>query len=223
MASFARPALLQREWTVEEHELFAARKEFELLKLLSRDRKALATARRLGFTTSAGKPHSHNAMASGAAASAAPSTAGADVSSAPSDAMADHPPRRAAPRARRPQPQSHQPKVAAAAIAGHGESMAAPTSRVAGASPARSQNARQRRSSARSARHYARRRQAARLVLHSRTLAVLFALKLRRLARLRRDLRDLDELSDAAQTGCAQLLRAPTAKRGPGGPVQQQQ
>jgi len=48
MASFARPALPQREWTVEEHALFAARKEFELLKLLSRDRKALAAARRLG-------------------------------------------------------------------------------------------------------------------------------------------------------------------------------
>ena len=79
MASFARPALLQCEWTVEEHALFAARKEFELLKLLSRDRKALATARRLGFMASAGKPHPHNAMASNAAASAAPSTAGAYV------------------------------------------------------------------------------------------------------------------------------------------------
>ena len=50
-------------------------------------------------------------------------------------------------------------------------------------------------------------------MLHSRTLAVLFALKLRRLARLRRDLRNLNELSDAPQTGYAQLLRAPTAKR----------
>jgi hypothetical protein len=29
MASFARSALPQREWTAEEHALFAARKEFE--------------------------------------------------------------------------------------------------------------------------------------------------------------------------------------------------
>ena len=48
MASFAgrRPS---RSWTVEECAVFAARKEFELLKLLSTDKKALATARRLGF------------------------------------------------------------------------------------------------------------------------------------------------------------------------------
>ena len=46
MASFAvRPS---RPWSVEESAMFAARKEFELLKLLSTDKKALATARRLG-------------------------------------------------------------------------------------------------------------------------------------------------------------------------------
>ena len=33
MASFARPALPQRAWTIEEHALFAARREFELLML----------------------------------------------------------------------------------------------------------------------------------------------------------------------------------------------
>ena len=60
MASFARSALPQREWTVEECALFAARKEYELLKLLSTDRKAFATARRLGFMRSAGHPHSRN-------------------------------------------------------------------------------------------------------------------------------------------------------------------
>ena len=61
MASFARSALppRRREWTVEEHALFAARKEFELLRLLSTDKKALATARRLGFSTIAGHPQSH--------------------------------------------------------------------------------------------------------------------------------------------------------------------
>jgi hypothetical protein len=58
MASFAgrRPSRL---WTVEECAVFAARKEFELLKLLATDKGALATARRLGFSTSAGHPHSH--------------------------------------------------------------------------------------------------------------------------------------------------------------------
>ena len=41
----ARPS---RSWSVEESAMFAARKEFELLKLLATDKKALATARRLG-------------------------------------------------------------------------------------------------------------------------------------------------------------------------------
>jgi hypothetical protein len=61
MASFARSALppRRREWTVEEHALFAARKEFELLRLLSTDKKALAAARRLGLSTIAGHPQSH--------------------------------------------------------------------------------------------------------------------------------------------------------------------
>ena len=54
-----RPA--GREWTVEEAALFAARRDFELLRLLSTDQRALATARRLGYTTAAaakmaGKP-----------------------------------------------------------------------------------------------------------------------------------------------------------------------
>ena len=67
MASFARSALppRRREWTVEEHALFAARKEFELLRLLSTDKKALATARRLGLSTTAAnpQPHSHSGAA----------------------------------------------------------------------------------------------------------------------------------------------------------------
>ena len=67
MASFARSVLppRQREWTVEEHALFAARKEFELLRLLSTDKRALATARRLGFSTTVAQPqpHSHSGAA----------------------------------------------------------------------------------------------------------------------------------------------------------------
>jgi hypothetical protein len=49
MASFlraARPA--GREWTVEEAAVYAARRDFELLKLLSTDKRALRTARMLG-------------------------------------------------------------------------------------------------------------------------------------------------------------------------------
>jgi hypothetical protein len=50
MASFLRSAAPpRREWSLEEAALFAVRKEFELLKLLSTDKMALATARRLGF------------------------------------------------------------------------------------------------------------------------------------------------------------------------------
>ena len=43
----ARPA--GREWTVEEAAVYAARRDYELLKLLSGDKKALRTARVLGM------------------------------------------------------------------------------------------------------------------------------------------------------------------------------
>eukprot|EP00966_Prymnesium_polylepis_P209554 4854316-Prymnesium_polylepis.1 len=52
MASFARSAAPRAEWTIAEATLFAARKEYELLRLLSADKKALATARRLGLRPS---------------------------------------------------------------------------------------------------------------------------------------------------------------------------
>ena len=48
MASFARSPAPRTEWTIAEAALFAARKEYELLRLLSADKKALATARRPG-------------------------------------------------------------------------------------------------------------------------------------------------------------------------------
>jgi hypothetical protein len=44
---------------VEQCALFAARKEYELLKLLASDKKAMAAARRLGFSRGAGQPLSH--------------------------------------------------------------------------------------------------------------------------------------------------------------------
>ena len=43
----ARPA--GREWTVEEAAVYAARRDFELLKLLATDKRALRTARVLGM------------------------------------------------------------------------------------------------------------------------------------------------------------------------------
>ena len=51
MASFARSPALRTEWTIAEAALFAARKEYELLRLLSADKEALpvATACRLGL------------------------------------------------------------------------------------------------------------------------------------------------------------------------------
>ena len=50
MASFLRAARpTGREWTVEEAAVYAARRDFELLKLLATDKRALRTARVLGM------------------------------------------------------------------------------------------------------------------------------------------------------------------------------
>ena len=46
MASFVRSARPRLTWSMEDTARFAARKEYELLVLLSKDKKALATARR---------------------------------------------------------------------------------------------------------------------------------------------------------------------------------
>ena len=203
MASFARLALPQRAWTIEEHALFAARKEFELLKLLSTDNKALATARRLGFMTNAGHPQSHTAAASRAAAPAALSAAGADDSSTPSRTTTAT--RRAASRARRTRQANPQPQPPPPLAAGVGGTAGGALSRghSADGPSATIGSARQRRSAARSAlRHAARRR-----LIRSQMLAILFALKLRRRARLHRGLAELEELAvpdhpgDAAKRG----------------------
>ena len=81
MASFAvRPS---RPWSVEESAMFAARKEFELLKLLSTDKKALATARRLGaFRPQPQPPSPAVAAGAGKAAAAPPPDAAAPSASA---------------------------------------------------------------------------------------------------------------------------------------------
>ena len=49
MASFARRWSLAAAWSVDDASTFAAQKEFKLLQLLSNDKKALVTARRLGL------------------------------------------------------------------------------------------------------------------------------------------------------------------------------
>jgi hypothetical protein len=52
MASFAARRPPRAAWNVEECARFAALKEYELLRLLSTDKKAMTTARRLGLSLS---------------------------------------------------------------------------------------------------------------------------------------------------------------------------
>ena len=49
MASFARRRPPAAVWSVDDASTFAALKEFKLLQLLSADKKAFATARRLAL------------------------------------------------------------------------------------------------------------------------------------------------------------------------------
>ena len=49
------PLVAEGTWTIEECTRFAVLKEFELLQLISKDKKAFATARRLGLYCS--QPH----------------------------------------------------------------------------------------------------------------------------------------------------------------------
>lgn len=82
MASFAsRPQ--RAAWSVEECALFAARKEFELLRLLSTDRKALATARRLGFSFSVKQPQPQFSASAGGGGASASRSSNADAASMP--------------------------------------------------------------------------------------------------------------------------------------------
>jgi hypothetical protein len=56
MASFAARRSPSALWTIKECAHFAALKEFELLQLLSRDKKAFATARHLSLYSSQPQP-----------------------------------------------------------------------------------------------------------------------------------------------------------------------
>ena len=69
MASFTRRRSPAAAWSVDDASTFAAQKEFKLLQLLSTDKKAFTTARRLGLFST--QPQSQQTARSGAAAKVA--------------------------------------------------------------------------------------------------------------------------------------------------------
>ena len=81
MGSFARRWSPAAAWSVDDASTFAAQKEFKLLQLLSNDKKALATARRLGLFCQKPQPQGQASAAhTGAGISRA---SNADAASAP--------------------------------------------------------------------------------------------------------------------------------------------
>ena len=207
----ARPPPRRPMWSVAECALFTARRDYELLRLVANDKKALQAARRLGFFRSHFQADPHPAATASGAAAATSSTDTGVAPAQPSGARA-HRSRRAAPRARpdvgHPQPQPPQP---AAAAGGAATAVVSSRDRPADGTSARAGNAKQRRSAARSARRHLQRRRCVR----SRVLAVLFALRLRRRARLRRALQDVGELSDASSDGPSLAAKRGTGDRPP--------
>ena len=189
MASFARSPAPRAGWTIAEAALFAARKEYELLRLLSADKKALATARRLGLPFGQAQPHTqpHPPAAPAGIDAAAPPADAADGASAAAPVLSRRARRRAARCAQRTkpaQPHTQTPSDAAAAEGG----APAPQARVARPAEVRADdaapraNARRLRSAARSARHHAGRQRRIRTAAH----ILIFLLRLRRRALLRR-------------------------------------
>ena len=86
-----RPTPLRREWSLAESARWSALREFELLKLLSRDKAAFAMARRLGFFAG---PQQNTGASTGAAAVPRPPQVGAEE---------DHPPHEPASKRKRGQ------------------------------------------------------------------------------------------------------------------------
>lgn len=184
MASFARTAPPPRAaWTVEEAALFAARKEFELLRLLSTDKKALATARRLG----AFRPHPQAHPSAAAADAGARADSSPTVAAAPAASQATPTARRraAARSARRQARQKAQPQVQPlppAVAAGEAVASVPPTTAdAASVGQKAAPNARQRRSAARSARRHAAMRAGALKRIRSLAQVCLFVVRLRRI------------------------------------------
>ena len=208
MASFLRCAApLRREWSLEDAALFAARKEFELLKLLSTDKKALATARRLGFMFghTQAQPLSSAVPAGDAAVPRPTDAAGAAqvASSAARSRARQRPARRAQPAERAPtQSHTHSPAAAVGAAAA-ATPVVLPVASDLQAAGTRRANAKTRRRAARSARRHAARRR----LVHAAATAVLFFLKLRRRVRRRRAAAGLMELSSPTSSASASSKR----------------
>ena len=68
MASYARRQSTAAAWSVDDASTFATQKEFKLLQLLSTDKKAFTTARRLGLFSK--QPQPQQTARSGATAAA---------------------------------------------------------------------------------------------------------------------------------------------------------
>jgi hypothetical protein len=86
MASITARRPPRAAWSVEERARFAALREYELLQLLSRDKKALTTARRLGLSLSHPQPQPPSrstAVGGGPVMPNAPAPAAALVSNGP--------------------------------------------------------------------------------------------------------------------------------------------
>ena len=86
MGSFTARQPPRAVWSVEECTRFAALREYELLQLLSRDKKALTTARRFGLSLSHPQPQppsKSTAVGGGTAMPNAPAPAVAPVSNGP--------------------------------------------------------------------------------------------------------------------------------------------
>ena len=191
----ARPPPRRPEWSVEDHALFAARRDFELLRLVVSDKKIWTAARRMGLFSHS---HSHPPAAT-ASAGARSSVGGAGAAPAAQSGCHLRPPRRPAQRARLGgrDGQSQSQPLQPADAADDATTAVASRDRPAGDASAKADNAKRRRSAARSARRHLQRQRC----IRSRMLAVLFALRLRRRARLRRALQDVGELSDASSDG----------------------
>ena len=174
MASFCRPRSSSRAvWSIEESALFSARKEFELLRLLATDKKAMAAARRLGCMAEGWLKQAHPQPQS-TRPRRPPQTAPATRATRSPSAQRDRGRRRSVPtrHARpvvgdfaQPQPQTHTQHHRTSRDGAH----AAPAQR-----PARQRNARQRRSADRSASRHARRLRPLRCV----ALALLLVVRL---------------------------------------------
>ena len=187
------------EWTLEEAARFAALKEGYLLQFLSENKKAFATARRLGLPllqsqplpSSAAKDVQQRRRAPRSTSAGVPPAGGRTNASGSQRAGSTRP---ASQSPRQPPTSAPAPATSVVPAVGTGRGAAEASCSSGGASEQRPNSAK-RRSAERSARRHAQRQR----VIRCQVLAVLYFLKLRRRARRRRDLQDLSELSDVPE------------------------